>query len=108
MIQERSQSVTIMKSCGIIPIKQVLENEASAAYKASIYDPNRTYQLVPPNEHCRNIAKKSIQAWKYHFVALLRGTADNFPLHLWCQLMPHMEFQLNLLTQYHVLTHIST
>jgi len=29
------------------------------------------------------------------------GTADKFPLHLWCQLIPQMERQLNLLHQSH-------
>eukprot|EP00804_Cyclotella_cryptica_P026535 CCRYP_015385-RA/>CCRYP_015385-RA protein AED:0.45 eAED:0.50 QI:0/-1/0/1/-1/1/1/0/135 len=32
-------------------------------------------------------------------VAVISGTADKFPLHLWCQLIPHMERQLNLLRQ---------
>ena len=108
MIQAQSQAVTRMKICGIIPTKQVLYNEASAAYKAAISDSNMTYQLVPPNEHRRNIAEKAIQNWKDHFVALLSGTADNFPLYLWYQLISHMKRQLNLLTQSHTLTHIST
>ena len=58
-----------------------------------------TYQLVPPNDHCCNVAKKAIQTWKDHFIAILSGTADKFPLNLWCQLIPHMERQLNLLCQ---------
>ena len=66
------------------------------------------YQLLPPKNHRRNIAKKSIQTWKDHFVAVLSGTADNFPLHLWCQIIPHMEHQLNLITQSHALPHTST
>ena len=49
MIQARSQSVTRMKSWGIIPTKQVLNNEASASYKSAISESNMTYQLVPPN-----------------------------------------------------------
>lgn len=58
-----------------------------------------TYQLVPPDDHRRNVAEKAIQTWKDHFVAVISGTADKFPLHLWCQLIPHMERQLNLLRQ---------
>ena len=108
MIQARSRAVTRMKSCGIIPTKQLLDNEALATYKAAISESNITYQLVPPNEHRRNIAEKAIQTWKDHFVAVLSSTADNFPLHLWCQIITRMERQLNLLTQYHALTHIST
>ena len=67
-----------------------------------------TYQLVPPNEHLRNIAEKAIQTRKEHFAVVLSGTADSFPLHLWCQLIPHMERQLNLQTQLHAIPHIST
>ena len=43
--------------------------------------------------------KKAIQTWKDHFVNVLRGTADKFPMHLWCQLIPQMEHQLWLLIQ---------
>eukprot|EP00804_Cyclotella_cryptica_P008215 CCRYP_015150-RB/>CCRYP_015150-RB protein AED:0.19 eAED:0.17 QI:0/0/0/1/0/0/2/0/720 len=58
-----------------------------------------TYQLVPPDDHRRNLAEKAIQTWKDHFIAALSGTAEKFPLHLWCQTLPQMERQLNLLRQ---------
>ena len=54
------------------------------------------YQLIPPDDHRRNIAEKAIQTWKYHFIAALSGTCSNFPLHLWCQTIPQMERQLLL------------
>ena len=82
MIQAQSQALIIMKSYGIITTKQVLNNEASAAYKDAISKSNMTYQLVTPNEHRRNIAEKSIQTWKDHFVAVLSGTSDNFSFHI--------------------------
>ncbi|KAL7474771.1 hypothetical protein ACHAW6_000725, partial [Cyclotella cf. meneghiniana] len=62
-------------------------------------DSGLTYQLMPPDDHRCNIAKKAIQTWKDHFIAGLSGTADNFPLHMWCQLIPQMEQQLILLRQ---------
>ncbi|KAL7533577.1 hypothetical protein ACHAXR_005319 [Thalassiosira sp. AJA248-18] len=65
----------------------------------AIKESGMTYQLVPPDKHQRNIAEKAIQTWKDHFVSVLSGTAENFPLHLWCQLTPQMERQLNLLRQ---------
>ena len=77
----------------------VLDNKASEAYKTAIKESGMTYQLVPPDEHWRNIAEKAMQTWKDHFVSVLSGTANNFPLHLWCQLIPQMERQLNLLQQ---------
>ena len=90
MIQAQSQAVTRMNKFVIIPTKQVLNNEASATYKAAISESNMTYQLVSSNNHRKNIAEKAIQNWKDHFVAVLSGIADNFPLNMWCQLIPHM------------------
>eukprot|EP00804_Cyclotella_cryptica_P009653 CCRYP_011198-RA/>CCRYP_011198-RA protein AED:0.33 eAED:0.33 QI:0/0/0/1/1/1/2/0/430 len=77
------------------------------AYKQAILDSGISYQLVPPDDHRRNIAEKAIQTWKDHFIAVLSGTADKFPLHLWCQLIPHMERQLNLLRQSNANSRIS-
>eukprot|EP00804_Cyclotella_cryptica_P028359 CCRYP_016427-RA/>CCRYP_016427-RA protein AED:0.05 eAED:0.03 QI:0/0/0/1/1/1/2/0/1237 len=99
LILARSRALLRMKACNITPQHQVLDNEISAAYREAITTSAMTYQLVPPDDHRRNIAEKAIQTWKDHFVSTLSGTADNFPLHLWCQLIPQMERQLNLLRQ---------
>eukprot|EP00804_Cyclotella_cryptica_P020425 CCRYP_014405-RA/>CCRYP_014405-RA protein AED:0.11 eAED:0.09 QI:0/-1/0/1/-1/1/1/0/940 len=99
LILARTRALSRMGACGLSPKRQVLDNEASAAYKQAILDSGMTYQLVPPDDHRRNVAEKAIQTWKDHFVAVISGTADKFPLHLWCQLIPHMERQLNLLRQ---------
>eukprot|EP00804_Cyclotella_cryptica_P006238 CCRYP_010107-RA/>CCRYP_010107-RA protein AED:0.28 eAED:0.28 QI:0/-1/0/1/-1/1/1/0/563 len=99
LILARTRALSRMRACGLSPKRQVLDNEASAAYKQAILDSGMTYQLVPPDDHRRNVAEKAIQTWKDHFVAVISGTADKFPLHLWCQLIPHMERQLNLLRQ---------
>jgi hypothetical protein len=58
-----------------------------------------TYKLVPPEEHQRNMAEKSIQTFKGHFVGVLSGCAKTMPMHLWCQLLPQVERQLLLLRQ---------
>eukprot|EP00804_Cyclotella_cryptica_P002855 CCRYP_009391-RA/>CCRYP_009391-RA protein AED:0.18 eAED:0.18 QI:0/0/0/1/1/1/2/0/800 len=107
LIQARNRALSRMQACGLSPKRQVLDNEASAAYKQAILDSGMTYQLVPPDDHRRNVAEKAIQTWKDHFVAVLSGTADKFPLHLWCQLIPHMEQQLNLLGQSNANSRIS-
>eukprot|EP00804_Cyclotella_cryptica_P015207 CCRYP_000733-RA/>CCRYP_000733-RA protein AED:0.43 eAED:0.26 QI:0/0/0/1/1/1/3/0/840 len=82
LILARSRALLRMKACNITPQHQVLDNEVSAAYRDVITTSGMTYQLVPPNDHRRNIAEKAIQTWKDHFVSALSGTADNFPLHL--------------------------
>ena len=56
-----------------------------------------TYQLVPPDDHRRNISEKAIQFWKDHFVAVLSGASSTFPIRLWYQATPQDEQQLLLL-----------
>ena len=82
MIVARRQALKRMQLQGIIPKHQVLDNETSAPYKAKIVATNMTYQLVPPDDHRRNIAEKAIQTWKDHFVGVLGGMAATFPMHI--------------------------
>jgi hypothetical protein len=56
-----------------------------------------TYQLIPPHNHCRNCAKKAIQTFKDHFVAILCRADKEFPLNLWDLLLPQAENTLNML-----------
>ena len=60
MILARRRALTRMKACGIAPKKQVLNNEASAAYNQEMAESNMTYELVPPDNHRRNLAEKAI------------------------------------------------
>jgi hypothetical protein len=60
---------------------------------------NMTYDLVPPDNHRRNMAEKAIQTFKDNFVGVISGCAPTFPSHLWCQLLPQVERQLLLLQQ---------
>eukprot|EP00804_Cyclotella_cryptica_P018674 CCRYP_007185-RA/>CCRYP_007185-RA protein AED:0.41 eAED:0.41 QI:0/0/0/1/0/0.5/2/0/395 len=64
LILARTRALSRMRACGLSPKRQVLDNEASAAYKQAILDSGMTYQLVPPDDHRRNVAKKAIQTWK--------------------------------------------
>eukprot|EP00804_Cyclotella_cryptica_P025741 CCRYP_002933-RA/>CCRYP_002933-RA protein AED:0.36 eAED:0.36 QI:0/0/0/1/1/1/2/0/402 len=64
LILARTRALSSMRACGLSPKHQVLDNEASAAYKQAILDSGMTYQLVPPDDHRRNVAEKAIQAWK--------------------------------------------
>jgi hypothetical protein len=40
-----------MQKAGIVPKHQVLDNQASAAYKKAIGNSNMTYELVPLDDH---------------------------------------------------------
>ena len=60
---------------------------------------NEKFQMVPPHIHRRNSAEQAIRNFKEHFIAGLSSTHKDFPLHLWCQLIPHAILTLNLLRQ---------
>jgi hypothetical protein len=96
-----------MRRRGLIPKHQILDNQASAEYKAAIDASSMTYELVPPEEHRRNMAEKSIQTFKDHFVGVLSRCAPSMPIHLWCQLLPQVERQLLLLRQSRVHPNLS-
>jgi hypothetical protein len=88
-----------MKKAGFVLKHQVLDNQASAAYKKAISNSEMTYILFPPDDHQCNMAEKAIQKFRDHFVGILSGCAPTFPLHLWGQLLPQVERQLLLFLQ---------
>jgi hypothetical protein len=97
MIQAYQHLVDRLKTAGIQPKHHVLDNECSADFKATIIKNQMMYQLVPPNDHRRNIAEKAIQTFQAHFISIICGADKSFPLHLWCQLLPQAEHTLYML-----------
>ena len=73
------------------------EQKISAAYRQEIKNTSMTFQLVPLDDHRRNLAEKEIQTWKDHFIGVMSGTTAAFPAHLWYQEIPQVERQLLLL-----------
>ena len=69
------------------PTTHILDNEASVEFKKEIQK-NCTIQLVPPDNHRRNLAERAIQTFKNHFKSVLAGVADSFPMKLWDRLLP--------------------
>jgi hypothetical protein len=88
------------------PTTHILDNEASAAFKTEIKK-NCAIQLVPPDNHRRNLAERAIQTFKNHFKSVLAGVDDNFPMHLWDRLLPQTILTLNLLRQSNVAPTVS-
>jgi hypothetical protein len=86
-----------LKDSGFEPKMHILDNECSAEFKEAIKKNEMKFQLVPPHDHRRNIAEKAIPVFKDHFVAVLCGTSENFPMQLWCRILRQAEHQLNLL-----------
>ena len=97
MVQAYQKLVDRLKLHGFKPNMHILDNECSAEFKQTIIENGMKYQLVPPHDHRRNIAEKAIQVFKDHFVTVLCGTAEKFPMGLWCRILRQAEHQLNLL-----------
>ena len=57
-IQARRRALLRIKLCGIVPKRKILDNEVSTLYKQEIRDTTMTYQIVPPDDHQRNISGK--------------------------------------------------
>ena len=97
MIQAYQRIYSRLKYNKMKPTIHILDNECSADFKREIEGNQMKYQLVPPNDHRSNAAEEAIQVFKDHFVAVLCGTDERFPMHLWCAILPHAETQLNML-----------
>ena len=79
---------------------QVLDNEASMAYRQIITDKWKSdFQLVPPNIHRRNAAERAIRTFKAHFLAIIAVVAPDCLRNLWGLLISQTELTLNLLRQ---------
>jgi len=78
------------------------DNECSVNFKKCIRKNKLTHELVPPNCHRRNMAERAIQTFKNHFISILSGVDDRFPLSLWCYLVRPAELTINLLRQSNV------
>ena len=107
MIRAYQKLVDRMKACGVAPKHHVLDNECSREFKEAIKENQMTYQLADAHDHRRNIAEKVIQTFKDHFVAVLCGADDTFPMHLWDRLLEQAEHQLNMLRPSRVVPTIS-
>jgi hypothetical protein len=95
-----------MASGTVKPTTHLLDNEASAAFKVEIKK-NCKYQLVPPDNHRMNLAKRAIQIFKNHFKAVIAGVDKTFPMQPWERLLPQTVLTLNLLRQSNVAPTVS-
>ena len=90
----------LLTNRGLKPGLHILYNECPNVIKTFINEVNEKFQLVLPHIHCRNSAERAIRTFKEHFVAKIASTHKDFPLHLWCQLLPRASLTLNLLQKY--------
>ena len=96
---------SLLTNRGLRPHLHILDNECPNVLKHFMREVNEKFQLVPPHIHRRNSAERAIRTFKEHFIAGLSSTHKDFPLHLWCQLIPHAILTLNLLRQLRMTQH---
>jgi hypothetical protein len=84
-----------------------LDNKASTAFKGCIKENRMKHKLVPPGNHMHNLAERAIQIFTHHFISILSGVDDKFPLSLWCHLLSPAELTVNLLHQSNITPKIS-
>jgi hypothetical protein len=66
--------MTRLAAQGLSVDLQIMDNEASVAYKKAItFKWNATFQLVPPDMHCCKRAERAMRTFKDHFLAILAG-----------------------------------
>jgi hypothetical protein len=107
MINAYQKMVDRMLLAGLGLKHHRLDNECSDNFKKCIRKNNMTHELVLPNCHRRNMAERAIQMFKNHFVAILSGVDDRFPLSLWCYLIRPAKLTVNLLRKSNVVPNIS-
>jgi hypothetical protein len=99
MIRAYEKIINRMRMAGLDIKKHTLDNETLDAFKQYIRQQQIQFELVPPGNHRCNQAERTIQTFKAHFIAILAGVNDKFPLSLWCYLLEPTKLTLNLLRQ---------
>ncbi len=96
------------KATGVIcPNWHILDNEAPEELKQAIRDNKCRVELTPADQHRRNAAERAIQTFKGHFISVLAGVDNSFPINQWDELLPQTILTLNLLRQSNVAPNIS-
>jgi hypothetical protein len=107
MIRAYKKIINRMRLAGLGLKKHILDNKALEAFKQCIREQQMQYELVPLGNHQRNQAERAIQTFKAHFILILAGVNDKFPLSLWCHLLEPTKLTLNLLCRLKVAPKIS-
>ena len=86
-----------LESQGYKPTLNFTDNKFYKAVKNYVSYQDVNWQLVEPDNHQLNEAKRSIQTFKNNFITGLRTVDPKNPLQLWCYLLAHAEMTLNML-----------
>ena len=94
MIQEYQKLIDCLHATRIVPKHHILDNKCFDEFKETIKCNEMIYQLIPPQDHHRNHAKKAIQTFKDHFVAILCRADKEFPLNYGTYSYPKLRTRL--------------
>ncbi len=72
----------LLESKGFDIKLNIMDNQASKIIKQYLTPKQCNLMLVEPNNHCVNVAERTIQMFKDHFVSALATTDSEFPLQL--------------------------
>ena len=97
LIRAQDKIHKFLTSRNFKPTYQILDNECPEALQDYFKLHNVAFQLVPPHLHRNNQAERAIGTYKNHLIAGLASLDPNYPMHLWCRLIPHSLVTLNLL-----------
>ena len=92
---------------GFVIKLHILDNEAPEMHRDAIAKECCAYQLVSPHVHRRNAAERATRTFKEHFLRVLAGVDDSFPMSMWDHLLPQTIIALNLLRKSKVHPHLS-
>jgi hypothetical protein len=99
MIKAYEKIINRMRLAGLGLKKHTLDKKALEAFKQCIQEQQVQYKLAPPGNYQRNQGERVIQTFKAHFISILAGVHDKFPLFMWCHLFKQTKLTLNLLRQ---------
>ncbi len=88
--------VARLKKAGCAPKKHIMDNKVSSILRKTI-KAEGNLELIPPEFHCRNIAKDGICMEKNHVIAILARLSESFLIWMWSELLPQAELTLNIL-----------
>ena len=81
---------------GVKPKLHRMDNETSQEVESFIKGQQQTQlQYTAPDRHCPP-AEKAVQTYKCAFKSTLASLPTNFPLALWCRLLPQIDLSVNI------------
>lgn len=106
-IEAMDKTYQFLKSKGFKPQLQIMDNESSDELNKWFQFEDVQVQFVPPYSHRANYAESTIRNFKNHFISIIAGVHNNFPLNLWDDILEQTLITFNSLKPYAINPKIS-